>query len=146
MKKILIPALLVVSAVFAPGLRNAVEFPDRTCEVVQSVVAPLFWHLWDELLNREIARLTQPLTPGGECPGSGGVPRARCVSRPTATTAHGFLGSGRQRCDSSRLRPIGQGHCRTTAQRFTSPLRQGAIQVASASGLSTSNITGGIKR
>jgi len=66
MKKILIPALLVVSAVFAPGLRNAVEFPDRTCEVVQSVVAPLFWHLWDELLNREIARLTQPLTPGGE--------------------------------------------------------------------------------
>jgi hypothetical protein len=66
MKKILIPALLVVSAVFAPGLRNAVEFPDRTCEVVQSVVAPLFWHLWDELLNRQIARLTQPLTPGGE--------------------------------------------------------------------------------
>ena len=66
MKKILIPALLVVSAVFAPGLRNAVEFPDRTCEVVQSVVAPLFWHLWDELLNREIARLTQPLTPGAE--------------------------------------------------------------------------------
>lgn len=66
MKKILIPALLVVSAVFAPGLRNAVEFPDRTCEVVQSVVAPLFWHLWDELLSREIAQLSQPLTPGGE--------------------------------------------------------------------------------
>ena len=62
MKKILIPALLVVSAAFAPGLRNAVEFPDRTCEVAQSVVAPLFWHLWDELLNREIARLTQPLS------------------------------------------------------------------------------------
>jgi hypothetical protein len=66
MKKILIPALLVVSAVFAPGLRNAFEFPDRTCEVAQSVAAPLFWHLWDELLNREIARLSQPLTPGGE--------------------------------------------------------------------------------
>ena len=56
------------------------------------------------------------ITPGGECPGSGGVPRARCVSRPTATTAHGFLGSGRQLCDPSRLRPIGQGHCRITAQ------------------------------
>jgi hypothetical protein len=69
MKKILIPALLLVSAVFAPGLRNAVEFPDRTCEVVQSVVAPLFWHLWDELLNREIARLSQPLPPGGEVMG-----------------------------------------------------------------------------
>ena len=66
MKKILIPALLVVSAVFAPDLRNAVEFPDRACEVAESVVAPLFWHLWDELLNREIARLTQPLTPSGE--------------------------------------------------------------------------------
>jgi hypothetical protein len=69
MKKILIPALLVVSAAFAPGLRNAVEFPDRTCEVAQSVVAPLFWHLWDELLNREIARLSQPLPPGGEVMG-----------------------------------------------------------------------------
>jgi hypothetical protein len=69
MKKILIPALLVVSAAFAPGLRNAVEFPDRTCEVAQSVVAPLFWHLWDELLNREIARLSQPLAPGGEALG-----------------------------------------------------------------------------
>jgi hypothetical protein len=66
MKKILIPALLVVSAVFAPDLRNAVEFPDRACEVAESVVAPLFWHLWEELLNREIARLTQPLTPSGE--------------------------------------------------------------------------------
>ena len=66
MKKILIPALLVVSAAFAPGLRNAVEFPDRTCEAAQRVVAPLFWHLWDELLDREIARLSQPLTPGGE--------------------------------------------------------------------------------
>ena len=75
MKKILIPAVLIVSAAFAPSLRNAVEFPDRTCEVAQSVVAPLFWHLWDELLNREIARLTQPLTPGGEVLGWGpGLP------------------------------------------------------------------------
>jgi hypothetical protein len=75
MKKILIPALLVVSAALAPGVRNAVEFPDRTCEVAQSVIAPMFWHLWDELLNREIARLTQPLTPGGEALGWGpGLP------------------------------------------------------------------------
>ena len=66
MKKILIPALLVVSAALVPSLRNAVEFPDRTCEVAQSVVAPLFWHLWDELLNRETARLSQLPTPGGE--------------------------------------------------------------------------------
>jgi hypothetical protein len=80
MKKILIPALLVVSAVFAPGLRNAVKFPDRTCEVAQSVVAPLFWHLWDELLNREIARLSQPLTSGGEVPGwQSGLPNNTVV-------------------------------------------------------------------
>lgn len=74
MKKILIPALLVVSAAFAPGLRNAVEFPDRACEVAQSVVAPLFWHLWDELLNREIARLTQPVTLGREMGWRPGLP------------------------------------------------------------------------
>jgi hypothetical protein len=74
MKKILIPALLVISAAFAPGLRNAVEFPDRACEVAQSVVAPLFWHLWDELLNREIARLTQPVTLGREMGWRPGLP------------------------------------------------------------------------
>ena len=81
MKKILIPALLLVSAAFAPGLRTAVEFPDRTCEVAQSVIAPLFWHLWGELLDREIARLSQPLTLGGEVLGwRPGLPTTRsCV-------------------------------------------------------------------
>jgi hypothetical protein len=58
MKKILIPALLVVSAAFAPGLRNAVEFPDRACEVAQEVAQPLFWHVWDRLLSRELAQGT----------------------------------------------------------------------------------------
>lgn len=58
MKKILIPALLVVSAAFAPGLRNAVELSDRACEVAQEVAKPLFWHLWDRLLTRELARGT----------------------------------------------------------------------------------------
>ena len=53
MKKILIPALLVASAAFTPGLRNAVEIPDRACEVAQTVAAPLFWHLWNELLDLE---------------------------------------------------------------------------------------------
>jgi hypothetical protein len=56
MKKTLIPALLVVSAAFAPFLRNAVEFPDRVGEVVQEVARPVFWHLWDQLLTREIAQ------------------------------------------------------------------------------------------
>jgi hypothetical protein len=58
MKKILIPALLVVSAAFAPCLRNAVEFPDRACEVAQEVAQPLFWHLWDRLLTRKLAQGT----------------------------------------------------------------------------------------
>ena len=62
MKKILIPALLVVSAAFAPSLRNAAEFPDRVCEVAQEVAGPLFWDVWDELLTRELARLTQTST------------------------------------------------------------------------------------
>jgi hypothetical protein len=58
MKKILIPALLVVSAAFAPCQRNAVEFSDRACEVAQEVAQPLFWRLWDRLLTRELARGT----------------------------------------------------------------------------------------
>jgi hypothetical protein len=58
MKKILIPALLVVSAAFAPCLRNAAEFPDRACEVAQEVAQPLFWHLWDRLLTGELAQGT----------------------------------------------------------------------------------------
>jgi hypothetical protein len=59
MKKKLIPALLVVSAAFVPGLRNAVGFPDRVCEVAQEAARPLFWHLWDRLLARELAGGTE---------------------------------------------------------------------------------------
>lgn len=59
MKKALIPALLVVSAAFTPCLRNALELPDRVCQVAQEVAAPLFWHLWDKLLTRELARAAQ---------------------------------------------------------------------------------------
>jgi hypothetical protein len=56
MKTILIHALLVVSAAFAPGVRDAIEFPERTCEVAQTAAVPLFWHLWDKLLTHELAR------------------------------------------------------------------------------------------
>jgi hypothetical protein len=69
MKKILIPALLVAAAAFTPGLRNAVEIPDRACEVAQTVAAPLFWHLWNELLDLELARWTSPVVYGGEVSG-----------------------------------------------------------------------------
>ena len=59
MKKKLIPALLLVSAAFVPCLRNAVGFPDRVCEVAQEAARPLFWHLWDSLLARELAGGTE---------------------------------------------------------------------------------------
>lgn len=55
MKKILIPALLVVSAAFAPYLRSTADFPDRACEMARGVASPLFWHLWDEVVVRELA-------------------------------------------------------------------------------------------
>jgi hypothetical protein len=64
MKKTLIPALLIVCAAFTPCLRNTFAVPERACEVAQAVAAPLFWHLWDELLDREIARWTKPSTKG----------------------------------------------------------------------------------
>jgi len=65
MKKLLIPALLVVSAAFAPGLRDAVELPERACEIAQEVARPLFWHLWDKVLTRELARGMQPTSGAG---------------------------------------------------------------------------------
>ena len=64
MKKTLIPALLVVSAAFTPCLRNTFAVPERAYQVAQAVAAPLFWHLWDELLDREIARWSKPGTNG----------------------------------------------------------------------------------
>jgi hypothetical protein len=68
MKKILISALLVISAAFAPGLPDAVKFPERACEIAQEVARPLFWFLWDKLITHELARAIQPATPEGAEP------------------------------------------------------------------------------
>jgi len=68
MKKILITALLVVSAAFAPGTRDAVEFPERGREIAQEVATPVFWHLWDKLLAHELARGIQSGTSAGAEP------------------------------------------------------------------------------
>jgi hypothetical protein len=65
MKKILIPALLVVSAAFAPGLRDAVELPERACEIAQEAAGPLFWHLWDKVLTYELERGMRPASSAG---------------------------------------------------------------------------------
>jgi hypothetical protein len=59
MKKALIPALLVVSAAFAPCLRSTFELPDGGCEIAAAVASPLFWHLWDELLARGLSDWTR---------------------------------------------------------------------------------------
>jgi len=66
MKNLLISALFVVSTAFTPCLRNAVEFPDRASEAACEIAKPLFWHLWDELLHREIAGALQPTANAGE--------------------------------------------------------------------------------
>src|SRR5262249_48295063 len=58
MKKALISTLLVVSAAFAPCFRIAVDGSNRAPEVARTVASPLFWHVYDELLSREIARFT----------------------------------------------------------------------------------------
>lgn len=61
MKKALIPAVLIVAAAFTPPLRNAL---DGAADVACAVVCPLFWHLWDELLDQQLARWTPPLVTG----------------------------------------------------------------------------------
>jgi hypothetical protein len=68
MKKALIPALLVACAAFAPCVRNVVECPDPVSEIACAVASPLFWHLWDELLTRELARWTETTSHGGDQP------------------------------------------------------------------------------
>jgi hypothetical protein len=56
MKKTLLSALLIVSAASATCLGNAVKVQDRAYEITREIAAPLFWHLWDEFLRRELSR------------------------------------------------------------------------------------------
>jgi hypothetical protein len=64
MKKTLIPALLIAFAAFAPSAPNGTTLPDRVCEVAHSVASPVFWHLWDQLISRELARSSQTVKHG----------------------------------------------------------------------------------
>jgi hypothetical protein len=63
MKKNLITALLAVSAAFAPSvpscLPSALDIPARASQLARAAASPLFWHLWDEVLTRGLAHLTQ---------------------------------------------------------------------------------------
>jgi hypothetical protein len=70
MRKTLIPALLVVSAAFAPCLPSVVAFLDRASIVARTIASPLVWHLWDELLSCELTQWIQPAPhdgPESEC-------------------------------------------------------------------------------
>jgi hypothetical protein len=58
MKKALILALLVVSVASALGRQSTFEYRYRASEIARSLASPLFWHLGDELLARELAHWT----------------------------------------------------------------------------------------
>lgn len=63
MKKILITALLAVSAALTPSLPgcllNALDVPGRASQLAGAAASPIFWHLWDEVLTRSLAHLTE---------------------------------------------------------------------------------------
>jgi len=63
MKKTLITTLLAISAAFAPGvpscLPSALDVPERASQLAQAAASPLFWQLWDEVLTRSLAHLTE---------------------------------------------------------------------------------------
>jgi hypothetical protein len=46
-KRGLIVAVLAVSALFAPCLPKAADFPDQTSELVRRTAGPMFWQFWD---------------------------------------------------------------------------------------------------
>jgi hypothetical protein len=56
MKKVLIVAVLVMTAAAAPGFRYVAQAVGCVCETAGAVVSPLFWHLANEILPYAIAR------------------------------------------------------------------------------------------
>ena len=66
MKKTLILALFVVSAALAPCVRRAIELPYRVSDAASAFASPLFWHLCDELLAREVAQSGRTASGVGE--------------------------------------------------------------------------------
>ena len=56
MKKILIIAVLVMTAAAAPGFRYVSQALCCVCETAGAVASPLLWHLADEILPYAIAR------------------------------------------------------------------------------------------
>ena len=56
MKRILIIAVLVMTAAAAPGFRYVSQALCCVCETAGAVASPLLWHLADEILPYAIAR------------------------------------------------------------------------------------------
>lgn len=58
MKRVLIIAVLVMTAAAAPGFRYVAEAMCCVCETAGAVASPLLWHLAEEILPYAIARGT----------------------------------------------------------------------------------------
>ena len=58
MKRALIPAILVISAVVAPRIPDVVECRPSVSRFATSFARPLGWALWEEFLSVEITRGT----------------------------------------------------------------------------------------
>jgi hypothetical protein len=56
MKRILIVAVLVMTAAAAPGFRYVAQEMGCICETAGAVASPLFWHLANEILPYAIVR------------------------------------------------------------------------------------------
>jgi hypothetical protein len=56
MKRVLIIAVLLVTAAAAPGFRYVAQELGCVCETAGAVASPLFWHLANEILPYAIAR------------------------------------------------------------------------------------------
>lgn len=56
MKRILIIAVLLMTAAAAPGFRYVAQEAGCFCETAGAVASPLFWHLANEILPYAIAR------------------------------------------------------------------------------------------
>jgi hypothetical protein len=66
MKRALIPALLIFSAVLAPRISDLGECPYGVSQFASTFARPLSWALWEDLLNLEIARFTQDAPEGDD--------------------------------------------------------------------------------
>jgi hypothetical protein len=70
MKKTLISAVLLGIATITPcfsGVLGAIDIPSHASDLACAIASPLFWHIYDEILTRSLARITsgtaQPAEP-----------------------------------------------------------------------------------